>query len=94
VDCSVPTCFSVVALLLAFRLRGTSSEFSGIKIASAVLMGFAIACMHYTGMAAVSYFPSLPMGGTAHAVEVSLLGGVGISIITVVVLGVAAMPNA
>ncbi len=93
-DCSVPTCFSVVALLLAFRLRGTSSEFSGIKIASAVLMGFAIACMHYTGMAAVSYFPSLPMGGTAHAVEVSLLGGVGISIITVVVLGVAAMPNA
>jgi two-component system sensor histidine kinase/response regulator len=84
---------SVVALLLAFRLRGTSSEFSGIKIASAVLMGFAIASMHYTGMAAISYFPSLPMGGTAHAVEVSSLGGVGISIITVVVLGVAAITS-
>jgi two-component system, sensor histidine kinase and response regulator len=84
---------SVVALLLTFRLRGASSEFSGRKIASAVLMGVAIASMHYTGMASVSYFPSFQMDGAAHAVEVSSLGAVGISIVAVVVLGIAAITS-
>jgi two-component system, sensor histidine kinase and response regulator len=84
---------SVVALLLAFRLRGASNEFNGGKIASALLMGFAIASMHYTGMASVSYFPSFQMEGTSHAVEVSSLGAVGISIVTVVVLGVTAITS-
>jgi NO-binding membrane sensor protein with MHYT domain len=82
---------SVVALLLTFRLRGTSSEFSGIKIASAVVMGLAVASMHYTGMAAVSYFPSPLMEDISRAVEVSSLGAVAISIVTVFVLGIAAI---
>ena len=84
---------SVVALLLAFRLRRTSREFSAIKVASAVLMGFAIASMHYTGMASVSYFPSLRLDDVSHAVEVSSLGAVGISIVTVVVLGITAITS-
>jgi two-component system, sensor histidine kinase and response regulator len=84
---------SVVALLLAFRLRGASNAFNGGKIASAVLMGLAIASMHYTGMASVSYFPSFQMEGTSHAVEVSSLGAVGISIVTVVVLGITAITS-
>jgi two-component system sensor histidine kinase/response regulator len=82
---------SIVALLLTFRLRGTSSEFSGIKIASAMVMGLAVASMHYTGMAAVSYFPSPQMEDISHAVEVSSLGAVAISIVTVFVLGIAAI---
>ena len=84
---------SVVALLLAFRLRRNSTEFSGSKVASAVLMGFAIAFMHYTGMASVTYFPSFRLEDASHAVEVSSLGAVGISIVTVVVLGIAAITS-
>jgi len=84
---------SVVALLLTFRLRGSSREFSGAKIGSAVLMGLAIAAMHYTGMASVTYFPSVGMGDISRAADVSSLGGIAISIVTAVVLGVAAITS-
>jgi len=84
---------SVVALLLTFRLRGTSSEFSGLKIGSAVLMGIAIAAMHYTGMASVSFFPSPHTQDISRSVEVSSLGGVGISIVTIFVLGIVAITS-
>lgn len=84
---------SVVALLLTFRLRVTPSEFSVIKIASAMVMGVAVAAMHYTGMAAVSFFASSQMEDTSHAVEVSSLGVAGISIVTVVVLSIVAITS-
>ncbi len=84
---------SVVALLLTFRLRNTAREFTRIKIASAVLMGVAVAAMHYTGMAAVSYFPSSRMEQTAHAVEISYLGVGGISAVSLIVLGIAAITS-
>ncbi|MBE9076361.1 PAS domain S-box protein [Romeria aff. gracilis LEGE 07310] len=52
---------SGVALRLAFHLRQETSLIgSAKKIGSAIIMGFAIAGMHYTGMAAVSYQP-LPL---------------------------------
>jgi two-component system sensor histidine kinase/response regulator len=79
---------SVVALLLAFRLRTTSRHFSGLKTASAVVMGFAIASMHYTGMAAVTYVPAPLTEDISHAIEVTSLGVFGIALVTVVVLAV------
>ncbi|ASC69600.1 hypothetical protein XM38_005270 [Halomicronema hongdechloris C2206] len=54
---------SGVALWLAFQLRQETSLLgSAKKIGSAIIMGFAIVGMHYTGMAAVSYQP-LPSNG-------------------------------
>jgi diguanylate cyclase (GGDEF)-like protein/PAS domain S-box-containing protein len=48
---------SLVALWLAFRLRSESQYRWRWTMASAVLMGFAIAGMHYTGMAAARFKP-------------------------------------
>ena len=79
---------SVVALLLAFRLRDTNREFSPPKIASAIVMGFAIASMHYTGMAAVSFVPAPLTGDISHSVEVTWLGALGIAVAVALVLAV------
>jgi two-component system sensor histidine kinase/response regulator len=79
---------SVVALLLAFRLRNTNREFSPLKIASAVVMGFAIASMHYTGMAAVSFVPAPLIDDTSHSIEVTWLGALGIALVAAVILAV------
>ena len=84
---------SVVALILAFRLRDTVREFSSPKIAAAIVMGFAIASMHYTGMAAVSFFPAPLTGDISHSVEVTSLGTFGIAIVTGVVLGVVTITS-
>jgi two-component system, sensor histidine kinase and response regulator len=84
---------SVVALLLTFRLRSASREFSPVKIASAVLMGLAIASMHYTGMAAVTFFPSALTEDVSHSVEVTSLGALAVAVIAVVVLGVVTITS-
>ncbi len=84
---------SVVALLLSFYFRVTTREFSVGKIGSAMVMGVAVAAMHYTGMASVSFLASSQMGNTSHAVEVSSLGAAGISIVTAVVLGIVAITS-
>lgn len=47
---------SLAALYLLFQLR-TLSGFHWQKIGSALLMGFAVAGMHYTGMAAATFVP-------------------------------------
>jgi diguanylate cyclase len=50
---------SFVALLMAFRLRRTSHGlFQWAKLGAASVMGFAIAGMHYTGMAAARFVPA------------------------------------
>jgi signal transduction histidine kinase len=70
---------SFVALLLGFRLRQTSGGlFRWLRLWAAMLMGIAIAGMHYTGMAAARFTPaavqfesgtySLHTGGMAIAV--------------------------
>jgi len=79
---------SFVALWLTFYFRGDTSPWSWRKAISALVMGAAIPVMHYTGMAAASFTPS--MSGhqdLAHAVSVSSLSVAGISIVTFVVLG-------
>ncbi|MBM3114691.1 MHYT domain-containing protein [Jeongeupia naejangsanensis] len=47
---------SAVALVIAFRLRSHDSQrFSKPRLAAALVMGFAIVGMHYTGMAAAQF---------------------------------------
>ena len=78
---------SLVALLLAFRFRHESRALSPLKLASAVVMGVAVAAMHYTGMAAATFVP-MPMvhGSTTWAVDVTALGIGGIVLVTFMVL--------
>jgi PAS domain S-box-containing protein len=77
---------SAVALMLAFRYR-SASQFDFRKIVSAIVMGLAVAAMHYTGMAAVTWMPSPLIGDVSNAVSVSSVGIAGIAIVTLVILG-------
>src|SRR5262249_5838562 len=84
---------SIVALVVCFRLRSVPRQLGGVKFASAVVMGFAIASMHYTGMAAVTFFPSPMLGNVSHAVSVTSLDGVAISVITVGIFAFGAITS-
>jgi signal transduction histidine kinase len=72
---------SIAALWLAFRLQGESiKDWSWRKVGSAAVMGFAIAGMHYTGMASGRYQPvCAPDVHSAGLIGVSHLGGVAIA---------------
>jgi PAS domain S-box-containing protein len=60
---------SLAALQLAFRLRGAQGGRAlGLRLASALAMGFAIAAMHYTGMAA-TIFEATPMPSAAKGLD-------------------------
>ena len=79
---------AAAALLITFRLRTADREFSGVKIAAALVMGFAIASMHYTGMAAVSFVPAPLTDDISRSIDVTSLGGFGIAIVASVILAV------
>jgi PAS domain S-box-containing protein len=92
----VAVVISFVALLLTFYLRGDLSAWSWLKISSAVVMGAAIAIMHYTGMAAATFVSTtlpLTLSDTAHAVNVSALSVAGIAVVTFLVLGIAVLTS-
>ncbi len=76
---------SWVALMLAFRVRDDGGV-SWQKIISALVMGSAIALMHYTGMWAASFQPSIAEPDLTHAIGVSSLGVLAISASTLFVL--------
>jgi len=79
---------SFVALLLTFSIRDLRTSWSWRKTGCAVVMGLAIPIMHYVGMAAVVFTPmAMSMGDMHHAIEVSRLGIVGISLISAFLLG-------
>ncbi len=77
---------SFVAICLAFRFRDETREMSPLKIASAVVMGFAVFAMHYTGMAAVTFVPASGAVNLSGAVIVSPPGIAGIVFGTLAVL--------
>jgi PAS domain S-box-containing protein len=77
---------SAVALMLAFRYR-SATPFDIHKLLSAIVMGFGVSAMHYTGMAAVTWTPSAIVGDTSQSVSVSAVGIVGISVVTILILG-------
>ncbi len=77
---------SLVALILTFRHRDDTTGSSWRKVGTAALMGTAIPVMHYTGMAAASFTSAPSMGDISRAVEISTLGIVGITSVTVAIL--------
>ena len=85
---------SFVALCLTFYFRTETTAWSWRKAISALVMGAAIPVMHYTGMAAASFTHStLPHQDLSHAVSVSSLSAVGISIVTLMVLGLVLLTS-
>jgi PAS domain S-box-containing protein len=84
---------SLVALWLSFHLREHAKTSWPKKCASAVVMGAAVAAMHYTGMAAARFSPSMMPSDLSHAVSVSALGIAGISSVTLLVLGLVSISS-
>ena len=80
---------SIAALYLAFRLnrRGTPHA-RLLKGGSALVMGAAIAGMHYTGIAAANFDHTGRAAAPAPALDLPLLG-FGIGALTLVILGLA-----
>jgi diguanylate cyclase (GGDEF)-like protein/PAS domain S-box-containing protein len=85
---------SFVALRLVFLARNHSETRGLRKFASAIVMGAAIPILHYTGMAAASFTVSDEAPDLSHAVAVSTLGMVGISAVTIMILGIATLTAA
>src|SRR5713226_6087943 len=84
---------SLVALWLSFHLREHAKTTWPKKCASAMVMGAAVASMHYTGMAAARFTPSMMPPDLSHAVHVSPLGIAGISSVTLLVLGLVSISS-
>ncbi|HUY12983.1 MAG TPA: response regulator [Terriglobia bacterium] len=84
---------SLVALWLTFHFRDDVKEVSALKFATAGVMGVAIAVMHYTGMAAASFTPAPLVEDTSNSIGISLLGSLGIVIVTLLVLGLAILTS-
>ena len=80
---------SLVALWLVFLSRDQIKAMGWRKVASALVMGAAIPVMHYTGMAAATFTKSDMAPDFSHAVTISALGVSGITIVTLIVLGLA-----
>jgi len=85
--------FSGAALLLAFDLREETKGTVLRKIGSALVMGTAVAAMHYTGMAAARFVPSTAAPNLSHTVSISALGNNGIVIVTFLILGAAILTS-
>lgn len=83
--------FSVAALWLGFYFRDEPKGMVWRKLGAASVMGGAIAAMHYSGMAAVSFLPFPLSPVLSHTVSVSSLGALGISAVTLLVLGLAVL---
>ena len=77
---------SLAALWIAFTLRGDSGWMMLAKPASAVIMGFAITGMHYTGMAAARFAPG-SVCLTAEIVGDSWVAGALAAVTTMILLG-------
>ena len=77
--------FSLIALLLAFDLRGETRWSIPRRAGSAVVMGAAVSAMHYTGMAAAGFILGSPPD-LSQAVSISPLANNGLAIVTLIVL--------
>jgi len=84
---------SLVALWLVFLSRHEARTIAWRKVVSALVMGAAIPVMHYTGMAAASFTASSMLPDLSHAVSITALGTVGITMVTLVVLGLAILTS-
>jgi two-component system sensor histidine kinase/response regulator len=85
---------SFVALWLTFHFRGEKRSGGWPKALSALIMGVAIASMHYTGMAAANFTASTSThGDMAHALSISSLGTVAVIVVTFMILGLTVVTS-
>ncbi len=85
---------SFVALWLTFYFRGETTAWSWRKMHCALVMGAAIPVMHYTGMAAANFTPATSVQwNRSHAISVSSLSVAGITIVTLMVLGLVLLTS-
>ncbi len=85
---------SLIALWLAFHFREETKSGGWQKIVSAIAMGAAIPVMHYTGMAAASFTPSMvDYGRLTHALTISSLGTTSIIVVTFMTLGLTLLTS-
>jgi signal transduction histidine kinase/DNA-binding response OmpR family regulator len=81
---------SFVALYMARRLRATeTARVRLIRIGAAVVMGCAIAGMHYTGMAAASFLPMPSMNTSAPSGLPSFILGLLVGLGGILIVGLA-----
>jgi diguanylate cyclase (GGDEF)-like protein/PAS domain S-box-containing protein len=85
---------SFVAIWLAFYFQGETRSGGWRKALSAVVMGVGIPVMHYTGMAAARFSPSVSAGGNlSHALSISSLGMTSIIVATFMTLGLTVLTS-
>ncbi|MGA8029858.1 MAG: MHYT domain-containing protein, partial [Bryobacteraceae bacterium] len=71
-----------------FSLRSGVTAGGIRKVVAAILLGFAISSMHYTAMAAARFSPAHHFFDVNSGVNVSSLGGIGIAVVSLILLGV------
>src|ERR1700682_2643713 len=84
---------SIAALVFTFDYREDFKGTALAQVVGAVVMGSAIALVHYIGMMSASFVPSAVLPDMSHAVTISSLGFGGIAIGTLVVQGVAILTS-
>lgn len=85
--------FSEIALGFEFYVPKDIQRIGWRHIASALSMGAAISVMHYTGMAATTFWLSAVAPDLVHTVSISSLGTVGILVATFVVQAAAVLTS-
>lgn len=83
---------SFVGLVLISYFRDENRGWK-LKFVSALVMGLAIPVMHYTGMAAVSFFPTATAPDLSWSVDISVLASSAIIAITFVILSFVAVSS-
>ena len=80
---------SFVGLRIAYHLRSEASPDGFLKkLGGAMIMGSAIPSMHYTGMASANFLAqNIPVNPSVLIVDISILGGLAISVGTLMILG-------
>src|SRR6202023_375031 len=80
---------SVIALYVVSRQKMGAFR----AVTGSALVGAGIASMHYTGMAAATFMPSVVPVDLSRAISPSALGTAGIAVVTLVVLGLALLTS-
>jgi PAS domain S-box-containing protein len=80
---------SLAALWIAFRLHNRTAQPVWKRVAAAVVMGFAIATVHYAGMASMSFHRSAAMVSLNNSAAVSIIEVAGLILVTFCILGAA-----
>ena len=84
---------SLLALRLVFFFRSEPAGGRLRKLAGAMLMGVAIAGMHYTAMSASTFTPSETVPDLSHAVSKTALGVAGMVVVPLMVLWIALLTS-